>query len=224
MLNWQLQPDEAFNAIVDSALVGAIDLLSEAMAQGHTERHGEGSGGADPLWMFSEQVTALFDAEQLLAELRKLLQAHRSPKLSMPSDVHFLLLYKVLQHQIEVHNDRVFATGQPVACGDVRLLLIDFAFVCDFFWDLDFLLEPEVMERASEDVKQRLGFSPETFGVVQGLKPHPQELELREVPDERLPGENHSMPGSCYPWFKEDGCIEEEELTTEATGMADQQN
>ena len=126
-------------------------------------------------------MAALFDGEELLAELRKLLQAHRSPKLFMPSDVHFLLLHEVLQHEIERHNDRVFDTGQPVACGDVRLLLIDFDFVRDFFWDLDFLLEPEVMERVSEKAKERLGFNPELFGVVQGLKPHPQELELKEV-------------------------------------------
>jgi hypothetical protein len=72
-----------------------------------------------------------------------------------PSDCHFLLLHEVLHHEIEVHNDRVFDTGQPVACGDVRLLLIDFAFVCDFFWDLDFLLDPEAMERASEKQRSR---------------------------------------------------------------------
>jgi len=92
----------------------------------------------------------------------------------------------------------------------VRLLLIDFAFVCDFFWDLDFLLDREGMERASEEHKQQLGFSPETFGVVQGLKPHPRELELKEVPEERLPGENHYLPGSCYPWFEEDEGEEDE--------------
>jgi hypothetical protein len=127
----------------------------------------------------------------------------------MPSDVHFLLLHEVLHHEIECHNDRVFDTGQPVACGDLRLLLIDFDFVRDFFWDLDFLLQPEVMERLSEEDKQRLGFNPETFGVVLGLKPHPKELELKEVRDERLPGANHYRPGACYPWFEEDQRCEE---------------
>lgn len=200
MLNWQLRPDAAFNAIVDSALVGAIELLSEAMAPDHAESN----GAADPLWLFSEQVAALFDAQQLLEELRKLLLAHRSPKLFMPSDVHFLLLHEVLHHEIECHNDRVFATGQPVACGDVRLMLIDVDCVSDFFWDLDVLLEPEVMERVSEDDRQRLGFNPELFGVVLGLKPHPKELELREVPDERLPEADHYRPGACWPWLEED--------------------
>ena len=208
MLNWQLQPDAAFNAIVDTALADAIDLLSAEMAEGRSEGH----GAADPLWLFSEQVAALFDPEQLLAELRKLLLAHRSPKLFMPSDVHFLLLHEVLQQEIERHNDLVLDTGQPVACGDVRLLLIDFDFVGDFFWDLDFLLEPEAMERGSEEAKRQLGFNPELFGVVMGLKPHPEELELKEVADERLPGGNHYMPGSCYPWFEADhGCEESQD-------------
>lgn len=209
MLNWQFQPDAAFNAIVDSALAGAIDLLRAAMAQSHGEGHPEGHGATVPLWLFSEQVTALFDGEELLAELRKLLLAHRSPKLFMPSDVHFLLLHEVLNHEIECHNDRVFETGQPVACGDVQLLLIDVDFVRDFFWDLDFLLEPEVMERVSEQDKQGLGFNPEIFGVVQGLKPHPKELELREVPGGRLPGADHYRPGACYPWIEEDQRSEE---------------
>lgn len=203
MLNWQLQPDEAFSAIVDSALSGAIEHLSETLA--------EGNGEADPLGLFSERVGAIFDGEQLLAELRKLLLAHQSPKLYMPSDYHFLLLHDVLQHEIECHNDRVYETGRAVACGDVPLLLIDFDFVRDFFWDQDFLLEQQVMDRLSEEDKERLGFNPETFALVQGLKPHPKELELVEVRDEPMPMERENVykPGGCYPWFEERQPFEE---------------
>jgi hypothetical protein len=48
MLSRQFQPDEAFNAIVNSALVGAIDPLRAAMAEGHDEGSPEGHGAADP--------------------------------------------------------------------------------------------------------------------------------------------------------------------------------
>jgi hypothetical protein len=49
MLSWLFQPDEAFNAIVNSALVGAIDLLRAAMAEGQDEGSPEGHGAADPV-------------------------------------------------------------------------------------------------------------------------------------------------------------------------------
>ena len=56
-----------------------------------------------------------------------------------------------------------------------------------------------------------LGFLPganhllqKTFALVQGLKPHPQELELQQVHHEPEPGENYYKQGECYPYLDED--------------------
>ena len=77
---------------------------------------------------------------------------------------------------------------------------VDFDFVRDYFWDEDFLLDPEVMASLSEENKTALGFNQETFALVQGLKPHPQELELQEVDTETESGQNHYKRGKCYPY------------------------
>jgi hypothetical protein len=41
------------------------------------------------------------------------------------------------------------------------------------------------------------------FALVQGLKPHPQELELRGVDAEPESGQNHYRRGECYPYDEE---------------------
>jgi hypothetical protein len=56
------------------------------------------------------------------------------------------------------------------------------------------------MASLSEENKTALGFNQETFALVQGLKPHPQELELQEVDAETESGQNYYKRGKCYPY------------------------
>lgn len=164
MLRWQFQPDEAFAAILDSSLSISIERLSDHLAGTIPE--------VEVVSLLGSRIWELFDAQQLLTELQKLLMAHRSAKLYMPTDYHFLILHEVLQLQISLHNDRVSSRGQPLAFGSVLLGHVDFDFVSDYFWDEDFLFDPTVMSSLPEEDKAALGFNEETFTLVQGLKPH----------------------------------------------------
>jgi len=195
MLSWQFQPDEAFAAILDSSLSICIDQLGDQLAATIASTAGASLSGT--------RIWELFDPGQLLGELQKLLTAHRSVKLYMPTDYHFLILHEVLELQIISHNDLVSAFDQPLAFGSVLLGHVDFDFVRYYFWDEDFLLDPEVMASLSEEQKAALGFNQETFALVQGLKPHPQELELREVDAEPESGQNYYRRGECYPYDEE---------------------
>lgn len=105
MLRWQFQPDEAFAAILDSSLSISIERLSDHLAGTIAE--------ADVVSLFGTRIRELFDAQQLLTELQKLLRAHRSAKLYRPTEYHFLILHEVLQLQISRHNERVASGGQP---------------------------------------------------------------------------------------------------------------
>ena len=131
MLSWQFQPDEAFIAILDSSLSICInqlgDLLSDQLAATIAATDGACLAGT--------RIWELFDPGQLLGELQKLLTAHRSVKLYMPTDYHFLILHEVLELQIISHNDLVSAFDQPLAFGSVLLGHVDFDFVRDYFWD-----------------------------------------------------------------------------------------
>jgi len=174
MLRWSSSPDQAFTALVDASLEFAIDMLGVLRI---TEESDE-----ELLSNFLEQTRALFSPRDLDAELTKLLAAHRSAKLSMPTDYHFLLLYDVLLQWIEHHNDTVTAEGHPLELGELVIGKIDFDSVVDhFFWDDDFLLDPEMVDGLTSEQKRSLGFSAETFRVTHKLKPHPKELEFVEA-------------------------------------------
>ena len=197
MLRWQFQPDEAFVAILDSSLRICIDQLGAYLSDQLAGTTAE----VEFAWLDGTRIWELFDPDQLLGELQKLLSANQSTKLYMPNDYHFLILHEVLELQISSHNDRVSASGQPLAFGSVLLGQVDFDFVRDFFWDEDFLLDSEVMASLSEENKAALGFNQETFALVQGLKPHPQELELQEMDAELESGRNHYKRGKWYPYY-----------------------
>ena len=127
MLSWQFQPDEAFAAILDSSLSICIDQLGDQLAATIAATAGASLSGT--------RIWELFDPGQLLGELQKLLTAHRSAKLYMPTDYHFLILHEVLELQIIQHNDLVSACDQPLAFGSVLLGHVDFDFIRDYFWD-----------------------------------------------------------------------------------------
>jgi hypothetical protein len=195
MLRWQFQPDEAFAAILESSLSTSIEWLSDHLAGTIAE--------AEVFSLFGTQLWELFDTQQLLTELQKLLVAHRSAKLYMPTDYHFLILHEVLQLQINHHNDQVASGGQPLAFGSVLLGHVDFDFVSGHFWDEDFLFDPTMMSGLSEEDKAAMGFNKETFALVQGLKHHPKELELNEVNADTESPQNHYKRGECYPHDEE---------------------
>lgn len=200
MMIWPFQPDEAFAAILESSLSICIDQLGDRLGDQLAATNAETDGAC----LAGTRIWELFDPSQLLGELQKLLTAHRSTKLYMPTDYHFLMLYEVLEVQISYHNNRVSACGHPLAFGSVLLGLVDFDFVRDYFWDEDFLLDPEAMASLSEENKVGLGFNQETFALVQGLKPHPQELELQEVNTKPEPGRNYYKRGESYPYEVEE--------------------
>jgi hypothetical protein len=123
----------------------------------------------------------------------------RLPEEYVPTEYHWLLMYECLQGQIEALNDALLldlveelttlATTQdalylslPTRAKGVAGFFIDFdALVDTYFWDTDFLLDAERFAQLDADAKANLGFSPSTFGVTQGLAPHPDERVLRRA-------------------------------------------
>ena len=138
-----------------------------------------------------------FTPELARATLVDLVEKLRLPEDYVPTDYHWLLLYECLQGQIAALNDdplpplvnllTALATAQdalyltlPTRSKGGADFSIDFDALVDmYFWDTDFLLDAEHFARLGPDAKATLGFSPSTFGVTQGLAPHPDELVLR---------------------------------------------
>jgi hypothetical protein len=123
----------------------------------------------------------------------------RLPEEYVPTEYHWLLMYECLKVQIEVLNDMPLPAlvaqlttlamahdalylSLPTRAKGVEGFHIDFdALIDTYFWDTDFLMDAESFARLSAEAKTNLGFSPNVFGVTQGLAPHPEELVLRRA-------------------------------------------
>lgn len=189
-------PDEAFRTILEGALELAIDALRQSYEDGEDEQ---------VLECYLDQTRSIFTRDELLAELKKLLAAHQSPLLYMPTDYHFLILYDVLSQKIDIHNDTV-SDGVLSSNGPVLVGEIDFDWTIDlYFWDEDFLLDPDIMNLLPMEQKKQLGFTDETFGVVNRLKPHPDELVLKVTDHIDIePACGFYKRGEPYPFWATD--------------------
>jgi len=196
MLKFTTTPDEAFQAILEAFLEISIDMLKDSLQSDYSE------GGEDMFDGYLDQTRALFTPQELLVELEKLLKAHRSPNLYMPTDYHFLLLYDVLSQQVDIHNDTLQNEGEKKEYGSICIGKIDFYALTDcYFWDLDFLLESEIINKMHPDLKKTMGFNKETFGIVNRLRPDPKELELQIVHEEEpQQAESYYKRGEVYPY------------------------
>lgn len=195
MLRWQSPPDSAFTSIVTACLELSIDEVETQMEYETKDDEILGS--------FYPQVSSTFTASEVVDELKKLLEAHKSDSLYIPTDYHFLLLHSALDYWIEFHNDNVDFQNQVTKFfGGLEIGQIDFSLLCDiYFWDEDFLLTPDQLNLSAE-AKKMMGFSDETFSVVNHMPPHPDELVLKQVDEKRGTG-NESLyrPGEPYPYF-----------------------
>jgi hypothetical protein len=195
MLRFVNAPDEAFHHILEAFLEISIDELEDSIRNGWAAQ--------DSLAFYSELIHQLFTPQELLEETQKLLSAHRAPALFMPTDYHFLILYEILEGNIEAHNDLVKEQG-PIEYGPFAIAEIDFITIQDmYFWDTDFLLNPDDMNSLSEDDAKSLGFNEETFGVVNRLKPHRDELKFEKSREEAAWGDSLYKCGECYPYFED---------------------
>jgi hypothetical protein len=172
------------------------------------------------------ELSDWFEPPQLLAVVERLLDCHRDPDLFALNDWHFLILYHVLYEFVAIHNDLVDDRG-PVDVGGCLVGEIDFGSIIGiFFWDTDFLTDPDVFNkiprqlRSSEesslewmdqqgldlDPVNNLGFSDELFGIVNRLAPHPEELGMVRVSDESAvePVEEIFEAGQGYPHFRDE--------------------
>ena len=181
---------EPLTAAATEIVVWCLEISSDTV--------GELSASPDD-WREAFPLSATcFTPELARVTLVDLLKKLQLPEEYMPTEYHWLLLYECLQMQIEVLNDmplphfvkqlKTLATDDdevylslPTRARGTAGFQIDFDALLDkYFWDTDFLIDPEHFSQLSPDAKAHLGFTDTTFGVVQGLSPHPDELVLRK--------------------------------------------
>jgi hypothetical protein len=152
----------------------------------------------DEAWAAASPLSsACFTRELARKVLLDLLDKLDAPELYVPMDYHWLLMYECLKEHITIFNDepvpsvvqrlRALANEQDAAYlhllkrpRDTAGLWIGFdEFIDVYFWDTDFLTDAGMFAELSPEAKQQLEFNREAFGVIQRLRPHPDELILK---------------------------------------------
>jgi hypothetical protein len=178
MLKWQDTPDAVFQEIVCAALELASDCV------------------LDDSWNdFSRPFRRVFSRAVAGDLIRQLHQASRDEAtLYEFTDYHALLLHEVLRVFCDISNDLADGDGEPTKVGPYEIRELNFEqMVGRFFWDEDFITRE--LLALSVDAREAIGASPETWGLLKGLKPHPDEIAVIPVTDEGSP------PFRPRPWL-----------------------
>lgn len=105
------------------------------------------------------------ETRELLLKLQKANKDNTA--LYFLTDYHFALIYEALDCIGEIRYRGKWKDINVEYITDV------------YFWDMDFTWEKKLMLDCPMKVKEQMGVSDETFGVIMGLKPHPKEIELK---------------------------------------------
>ena len=200
MLRWSHVPTKAFDRIVLNALDMAKDMIKDDVEEGTSERL---------VGWYGSGMSRRFSASLFVAACNHLIEAIESPKVWVPTEYHFYLLYHVLEVDAGV-EEGLMSEGQDFAwfrfededmqelfsCvaeegGDVlaREAVKEyceyptkaFDWVVDsYFWDTDFLFDAGAFNSLPGPFKKQMSISEGTFGVVNDLEACPEDLHMKE--------------------------------------------
>ncbi len=175
MLRFQSPPDAVFLAILHYAIETMLDELENEDLMGEEEWKAQYPNAAK-----------VFTIPIARDTLKALLKASKAPGLYQITDYHWLLLYDALRVQIDILNDLARDQRNGLwRVGPYWIGQVDLGDAIDgVFWDIDFLIEGELIASLSPEQRQSMGMNPELFGLSQGMIPHPEELKTEFLEDE----------------------------------------
>lgn len=180
MLLFQRPPDVVFQAILRDSIDYSIDFIKDLIDNNEYDeaRAREGLKGFYPAMV---KVFTPSLARTTLLNLRRRLGR---PEIYSLNNYHYLLLYDVMDFYADIHNDMVAISDSRKDKREVSLVdpfyieTIDMDGIVEmYFYDIDFLTDAETMLNIPDWLRRT--FSPETFGLSQGMLPHAEELELK---------------------------------------------
>jgi hypothetical protein len=179
MLKFQTHPDRVFTDILQesmSLMVDQLRIMEEKLLNNGKHRD---------IQILLPNAETVFNVGTALNTLRRMLHCHWENVVFCMNSYHFLILYDVLQHYCDIRNDMLLTADgvrekeELSMIAGVRIEKIDFdGLVALYFFDIDFLLDSETVSDLGLDKRAMLGIQNETFGISQGMSPHPEELEL----------------------------------------------
>jgi len=197
MLEFATRPDPIFRAIVEASLVhlrGDLYPFVEdynpdiEQLKDQDEIYADLYGELVPFFTRSE---ALDLVDRLLSELRD------GAAIYELTDYHRLVLYYGLAMFCDLHNDN--ALGDDGRVGAYVIDRIDLGHALDiYFPDTDFLIGPALLQ--TEDFQpDHFGFTRAARRIAAGLRPLPEDLQLRRMSPEESTMELAEPPPKGWP-------------------------
>lgn len=186
MIRFAQTPDRVFKEILDDALGETLFLLSQMEEDQDFD-----------LWEANFPSAArCFTAQRAAPVIKDLLDASNDESaLYQVTDYHWLLLHDCLLNFCVVFNDT--AKEEDRRIGGTKIQEVDFDWIVSFyFWDVDFLMPAEILDKMGHEVRTTIGrFSDEAFAIAHGMEPHPDEIRMEK---EELPSPAEDRNGDFY--------------------------
>ena len=208
MLRFQTPPDKPFMAIVTQS----IEMMLEQIEEFIFEVEDEHEGKSNFKWLLPN-ASRVFNVQTAFNTLRKMLECHERPSMYYLNDYHYLLLYDTLDHFSAVHNDMIKhmintkEKDEYSIIGDYYIEMIKFNDIVDiYFFDTDFLSDPNIMLKLGMEGRKNMSLSNESFAISQGLSPHPEELKIKMHKKEKAvikePSDFFGSKSKIYPDYR----------------------
>ena len=207
MLRFQSHPDRVFTAILKDCIVLMTDEIYDTVSFENSKEE-----FTEELHYLLPNARKVFTPRTALTTLKEMMVCLENPQLYYLNDYHYLLLYDTLSTMCELHNDAVIEADDKndrieiAQIGDyyIEELLFD-EMVDIYFYDIDFLLNPDGTFDLGLKGRKSMDVSDKTFAISQGLVPHPEELSLTVLEGE-IPIKTDSSPyfgstSKVYPDF-----------------------
>jgi len=172
MLRFARRPDSVFHAIISETLGHAIDN-ARVFQDDHVLSEEDKRERQEWYEACFPRTATLLTSDETVSQLLHLRDAHLDNNvLRQLTDYHWLLLYESVVLFCDAHNE---STDKTIGSYRIERIHTD-EMLQAYFWDLDFVT-PELTD-LTESQRDMIAVSRETWGVVEGLKPHPDELRL----------------------------------------------
>jgi len=175
MLLFQQNPDKIFSEILRLALEVAVDVVKfprEGTDDYDDEKNYE---------IVFPNASKIFSRKQTLKILENLQGYHEDSNLWKMTDYHMVVLYEALKNFCVPATEMAIDSGEAIlTVGDYTVWGIDFDDLIEcYFQDQDFLFDKDLFLDMTEEMKKKLEFRNETFGVLTKQPPHETEVVFK---------------------------------------------
>ena len=179
MLRFQRPPDAVFQAILRESLDCSIGFIEVLMDKNEYDE----ALASEDMDVVYPALAKVFTPSLALDTLQNLKRRLDRPEIYQLNDYHYRLLFDVMAYFSEIHNGMVAMSGSREERKEMSFVdpfyieSIDIDGIVElYFFDIDFMTDAETMLNIPDWFRDT--YSPEAFGLSQGMLPHAEELEL----------------------------------------------